>query len=178
MAFRSGEDVHRRTAADIFGVAGEQVTSEQRRYAKTINFGLIYGMSAFGLASQFGIERSAAQQYMERYFTRYPGVEAYMDQTRQSAREQGYVETVFGRRLYMVEIRASNDPRRQGAERAAINAPMQGTAADLIKLAMIAVHRWLQERRLATKLILQVHDELVFEVPENELDVRNRRCPG
>jgi DNA polymerase I len=177
MAFRSGEDVHRRTAAEIFGVAGEQVTSEQRRYAKTINFGLIYGMSAFGLASQLGIERSAAQQYMERYFARYPGVKAYMDRTRQSARDLGYVETVFGRRLYMVDIRASG-PRRQGAERAAINAPMQGTAADLIKLAMIAVQRWLQERQLDTKLILQVHDELVFEVPEGELGVLRQELPG
>ena len=177
MAFRSGEDVHRRTAAEIFGVPGEQVTSEQRRYAKTINFGLIYGMSAFGLASQLGIERSAAQQYMERYFARYPGVKAYMDRTRQSARELGYVETVFGRRLYMVDIRASG-PRRQGAERAAINAPMQGTAADLIKLAMIAVQRWLQERQLDTKLILQVHDELVFEVPEGELGVLRQELPG
>jgi len=177
MAFRSGEDVHRRTAAEIFGVPGEQVTSEQRRYAKTINFGLIYGMSAFGLASQLGIERSAAQQYMERYFARYPGVKAYMDRTRQSARELGYVETVFGRRLYMVDIRA-NGPRRQGAERAAINAPMQGTAADLIKLAMIAVQGWLQERQLDTKLILQVHDELVFEVPEGELGVLRQELPG
>ena len=178
MAFRSGEDVHRRTAAEIFSVPGEQVTSEQRRYAKTINFGLIYGMSAFGLASQLGIERSAAQQYMERYFARYPGVKAYMDRTRQSARELGYVETVFGRRLYMVDIRAPNGPRRQGAERAAINAPMQGTAADLIKLAMIAVHRWLQERQLDTKLILQVHDELVFEVPESELGLVHQELPG
>jgi DNA polymerase-1 len=177
-AFRSGEDVHRRTAAEIFGVPGEQVTSEQRRYAKTINFGLIYGMSAFGLASQLGIERGAAQQYMDRYFARYPGVKAYMDRTRHGAREQGYVETVFGRRLYMVDIRASNGQRRQGAERAAINAPMQGTAADLIKLAMIAVHRWLQERQLETKLILQVHDELVFEVPERELGVLRQELPG
>jgi DNA polymerase-1 len=135
-------------------------------------------MSAFGLASQLGIERGAAQQYMERYFARYPGVKAYMDQTRQTAREQGYIETVFGRRLYMADIRASNNQRRQGAERAAINAPMQGTAADLIKLAMIAVHRWLQEQRLQTKLILQVHDELVFEVPERELEVLKRELPG
>jgi DNA polymerase-1 len=178
MAFRSGEDVHRRTAAEIFGVPEEQVSSEQRRYAKTINFGLIYGMSAFGLASQLGIERSAAQQYMERYFARYPGVKAYMDRTRQSAREMGYVETVFGRRLYMVDIRSPNGPRRQGAERAAINAPMQGTAADLIKLAMISVHHWLQERQLDTKLILQVHDELVFEVPESELGVLREELPG
>jgi DNA polymerase-1 len=169
-AFHSGEDVHRRTAAEVFGVAPEQVTGEQRRYAKTINFGLIYGMSAFGLASQLGIERGAAQQYMERYFARYPGVKAYMDQTRATARERGYVETVFGRRLYMPDIRAANNQRRAGAERAAINAPMQGTAADLIKLAMIAVHRWLLEEKLRTRLILQVHDELVLEAPDAELE--------
>ena len=169
-AFRSGEDVHRRTAAEIFGLEPDAVTSEQRRYAKTINFGLIYGMSAFGLASQLGIERSAAQQYMERYFARYPGVKAYMDATRQSARARGYVETVFGRRLYMPDINASNNQRRMGAERAAINAPMQGTAADLIKLAMLAVHAWLQSEKLGTRLIMQVHDELVLEVPESELE--------
>jgi len=169
-AFKSGEDVHRRTAAEIFGQEGSAVSSEQRRYAKTINFGLIYGMSAFGLASQLGIERSAAQQYMDRYFTRYPGVKAYMDQTRQSAREKGYVETVFGRRLYMPDIRAANNQRRMGAERAAINAPMQGTAADLIKLAMIAVHDWLAQQRLQSRLILQVHDELVLEVADAELE--------
>jgi DNA polymerase-1 len=176
-AFKSGEDVHRRTAAEIFGVEPGAVSSEQRRYAKTINFGLIYGMSAFGLASQLGIERSAAQQYMDRYFTRYPGVKAYMDQTRQSAREQGYVETVFGRRLYMPDIRAANNQRRMGAERAAINAPMQGTAADLIKLAMIAVHGWLAQQRLRSRLILQVHDELVLEVPDAELDTVKPALP-
>ncbi|MCW5620868.1 MAG: DNA polymerase I [Burkholderiales bacterium] len=177
-AFRSGEDVHRRTAAEIFGTPGEEVTSEQRRYAKTINFGLIYGMSAFGLASQLGIERAAAQQYMERYFARYPGVKAYMDATRQSARERGYVETVFGRRLYMPDINASNNQRRMGAERAAINAPMQGTAADLIKLAMLAVQRWLRAEGLAARLILQVHDELVLEVPDAELEVVRERLPA
>jgi DNA polymerase-1 len=176
-AFRSGEDVHRRTASEVFGVPGDQVTSEQRRYAKTINFGLIYGMSAFGLSQQLGIERSAAQQYMDRYFMRYPGVKAYMDSTRNTAREQGYVETVFGRRLYMTEIRASNSQRRNAAERAAINAPMQGTAADLIKLAMIAVHRWLGEQGLASRLILQVHDELVLEVPAGELELIQRELP-
>ena len=176
-AFRSGEDVHRRTAAEVFGVEAEAVTSEQRRYAKTINFGLIYGMSAFGLASQLGIERSAAQQYMERYFARYPGVKAYMDATRQSARERGYVETVFGRRLYMPEINSSNNQRRMGAERAAINAPMQGTAADLIKLAMLAVHGWLQADKLQTRLILQVHDELVLEAPDGELEMVRARVP-
>jgi DNA polymerase-1 len=153
------------------------VSSEQRRYAKTINFGLIYGMSAFGLAAQLGIERSAAQQYMDRYFTRYPGVKAYMDQTRQSAREKGYVETVFGRRLYMPDIRAANNQRRMGAERAAINAPMQGTAADLIKLAMIAVHDWLAQQRLQSRLILQVHDELVLEVPDAELETVSAALP-
>ncbi len=176
-AFRSGEDVHRRTAAEIFGIPGSEVGAEQRRYAKTINFGLIYGMSAFGLASQLGIERGAAQQYMDRYFMRYPGVKAYMDQTRKRAREQGYVETVFGRRLYMIDIRASNNQRRQGAERAAINAPMQGTAADLIKLAMIQVHRWLREQQLASRLVLQVHDELVFEVPDAEVELLERELP-
>jgi len=176
-AFRSGEDVHRRTAAEIFGLDAEAVSSEQRRYAKTINFGLIYGMSAFGLATQLGIERSAAQQYMERYFARYPGVKAYMDATRQSARERGYVETVFGRRLYMPEINAANGQRRMGAERAAINAPMQGTAADLIKLAMLAVHGWLQADKLGTRMILQVHDELVLEVPDRELESVRARVP-
>ncbi len=140
-AFSSGEDVHRRTASEIFSLTPEQVTSEQRRYAKVINFGLIYGMSAFGLASQLGVERAAAQQYMERYFARYPGVAQYMQRTREFARANGYVETVFGRRLFMIDINASNGQRRQAAERAAINAPMQGTAADLIKLAMIAVQR-------------------------------------
>jgi DNA polymerase-1 len=176
-AFRSGEDVHRRTAAEIFGIPGDQVTSEQRRYAKTINFGLMYGMSAFGLAAQLGIERSAAQQYMERYFIRYPTVKDYMDRTRQLARETGYVETLFGRRLHMMDIRASNNVRRQAAERAAINAPMQGTAADLIKLAMIEVHRWLHSQRLAAKLVLQVHDELVLEVPDAELELLRRELP-
>jgi DNA polymerase-1 len=176
-AFRSGEDVHRRTAAEIFGIPGSEVAAEQRRYAKTINFGLIYGMSAFGLASQLGIERSAAQQYMDRYFMRYPGVKAYMDQTRKSARDKGYVETVFGRRLYMIDIRASNNQRRQAAERAAINAPMQGTAADLIKLAMIQVHRWLREQRLTSRLVLQVHDELVFEAPDAEIELLKGELP-
>jgi DNA polymerase-1 len=177
-AFHSGEDVHRRTASEIFAVPPEQVSSEQRRYAKTINFGLIYGMSAFGLASQLGIERGAAQQYMERYFARYPGVKAYMDQTRARAREKGYVETVFGRRLYMLDIRASNNQRRAAAERAAINAPMQGTAADLIKLAMIAVHRWLRQEALQTRLILQVHDELVLEARHDEVERVKAALPG
>jgi len=174
-AFAAGEDIHRATAAEIFGISLDAVESEQRRYAKVINFGLIYGMSAFGLARQLGIERAAAQQYMDRYFTRYPGVAEYMKNTREQARERGYVETVFGRRLWLPEIRGGNGPRRQGAERAAINAPMQGTAADLIKLAMIAVQGWLERDRLETRLIMQVHDELVLEVPDAELDVVKQR---
>jgi DNA polymerase-1 len=176
-AFSSGEDVHRHTASDIFATAPDAVTSEQRRYAKVINFGLIYGMSAFGLATQLGIERAAAQQYMERYFSRYPGVAEYMHSTRELARSRGYVETVFGRRLYLMDIRASNHARRQAAERAAINAPMQGTAADLIKLAMIAVQRWIEQERLRSRLIMQVHDELVFEVPNAEWEQVKTRVP-
>jgi DNA polymerase-1 len=168
-AFSRGEDVHRHTAAEVFDTPAQEVSAEQRRYAKVINFGLIYGMSAFGLAQNLGIERSAAQSYMEKYFARYPGVAAYMDRTRQEAREQGFVETVFGRRLFLPDISSSNQARRQGAERQAINAPMQGTAADLIKMAMIAVHDWIRKEKLRTKLVMQVHDELVFEVPEDEL---------
>ncbi|MGA0023793.1 MAG: DNA polymerase I [Burkholderiales bacterium] len=169
-AFAAGEDVHRATAAEIFGVDAKSVDSEQRRYAKVINFGLIYGMSAFGLARQLNLERAAAQQYMDRYFQRYPGVAEYMRVTREQASERGYVETVFGRRLWLPEIRSSNGNRRQAAERAAINAPMQGTAADLIKLAMIAVQKWLVDEKLQSKLIMQVHDELVLEVPDGELE--------
>jgi len=165
-AFASGADIHRATAAEVFGFAPEQVTDEQRRSAKAINFGLIYGMSAFGLAQQLKIERSAAQQYIDLYFTRYPGVKAFMDRTRAQAHEDGYVETVFQRRLYLPEINASNANRRQYAERTAINAPMQGTAADLIKRAMIAVDQWLVTERPPVRLIMQVHDELVFEVRE------------
>ncbi len=176
-AFAAGEDIHRATAAEIFGATPAEVSSEQRRYAKVINFGLIYGMSAFGLAKQLGIENNAAKLYMERYFARYPGVDTYMKDTREMARNQGYVETVFGRRLWLPEIRSTNQARRQGAERAAINAPMQGTAADLIKLAMIAVNDWLVNEKLATKLIMQVHDELVLEVPENELETVKLRLP-
>ena len=176
-AFAAGEDVHRHTASEIFGVESASISSEQRRYAKVINFGLIYGMSAFGLASQLGIERSAAQQYMERYFLRYPGVKEYMERTRESARRLGYVETVFGRRLYLNDISASNAARRQGSERAAINAPMQGTAADLIKLAMIAVQRWISESRMTSRLIMQVHDELVLEVPDSEIDSVKHELP-
>ena len=177
-AFAGSEDIHRATAAEIFGLASGEVGAEQRRYAKVINFGLIYGMSAFGLARQLGIERSAAQQYMDRYFTRYPGVAEYMRRTREMARERGYVETVFGRRLWLPDIRSGAPARRQGAERAAINAPMQGTAADLIKMAMIAVDRWLTTARLASTLIMQVHDELVLEVPDAELDVVRGTLPG
>ncbi len=169
-AFSRGEDVHRHTASEVFDTPADQVTSEQRRYAKVINFGLIYGMSAFGLAGNLGIERTAAQSYMDKYFARYPGVAAYMDRTRHQARESGYVETVFGRRLWLPDITSSNVARRQGAERQAINAPMQGTAADLIKLAMIAVQGWIESEKLATKMVMQVHDELVLEVPETELD--------
>ena len=168
-AFADGEDIHRATAAEIFMVAPAEVDSEQRRYAKVINFGLIYGMSSFGLAKQLGIERGAAQAYIDRYFARYPGVADYMQRTREQARQQGFVETVFGRRLWLPEINAANGMKRQGAERAAINAPMQGTAADLIKLAMIAVQAWLEQEDLQSKLIMQVHDELVLEVPEHEL---------
>jgi DNA polymerase-1 len=153
------------------------VTSEQRRYAKVINFGLIYGMSAFGLASNLGIERSAAQMYIDKYFSRYPGVAQYMADTRAQAKARGYVETVFGRRLWLAEINSPNGPRRQAAERAAINAPMQGTAADLIKLSMIAVQDWLEAERMQTKMVMQVHDELVLEVPEAELPYIQQKLP-
>jgi DNA polymerase I len=168
-AFAHGHDVHRATAAEVFGVALDKVSADERRTAKVINFGLIYGMSAFGLAQNLGIERTTAQAYIDSYFSRYPGVKRYMDETKGKARADGYVETVFGRRLWLPEIRSANPQRRQGAERAAINAPMQGTAADLIKLAMIAVQAWLEREKLATKLIMQVHDELVLEVPAAEL---------
>jgi len=168
-AFAAGEDIHRATAAEVFNVALDAVSSEQRRYAKVINFGLIYGMSAYGLASQLNIENSAAKQYIDLYFARYPGVKHYMDSTREQAKAQGFVETWFGRRLWLPEINGANGMRRQAAERAAINAPMQGTAADLIKLAMIAVQDWLEKEKLQTKLIMQVHDELVLEVPQGEL---------
>lgn len=167
-AFAHGEDIHRATAAEVFGVMPLEVADEQRRAAKAINFGLIYGMSAFGLAKQLGVERGAAQTYIDRYFDRYPGVARYMEETRQSAHQHGYVETVFGRRLWLPDLKAGQQGRRQGAERAAINAPMQGTAADLIKMAMIAVQGWLQQQGLATKLIMQVHDELVLDVPQTE----------
>ncbi|MDQ8022906.1 MAG: DNA polymerase I [Moraxellaceae bacterium] len=169
-AFAAGEDVHRATAAEVFGVEPAEVSSDQRRYAKTINFGLIYGMSAHGLAKALEIERGAAQGWIDRYFARYPGVAAYMEETRRSARDKGYVETVFGRRLWLPEIKSSNVGRRQGAERAAINAPMQGTAADLVKMAMRKVYDWIGQEKLASRLLLQVHDELILEVPDTELD--------
>ena len=167
-AFAQGEDIHRATAAEVFGIMPLEVSDDQRRAAKAINFGLIYGMSAFGLAKQLGIERSAAQTYIDRYFDRYPGVARYMEETRQHAHQNGYVETVFGRRLWLPDLKAGQQGRRQGAERAAINAPMQGTAADLIKLAMIAVQNWLTQEKLETRLIMQVHDELVLQVPDHE----------
>ncbi|MBE7422984.1 MAG: DNA polymerase I [Zoogloeaceae bacterium] len=176
-AFAAGEDIHRATAAEVFGAAPAEVTSEQRRYAKVINFGLIYGMSAFGLARQLGLERQAAASYIDRYFARYPGVANYMESTRLQARDKGYVETVFGRRLWLPEIKSAAPARRQAAERAAINAPMQGTAADLVKLAMIAVQRWLDEAKMRTLLVLQVHDELVLEVPDAELDAVRHELP-
>ncbi len=169
-AFADGEDIHRATAAEVFGLAREQVTADQRRSAKAINFGLIYGMSAFGLAKQLGIDRDAAQDYVDRYFARYPGVKAYMDATRAQAHDRGYVETVFGRRLYLPEINVRNQQRRNAAERTAINAPMQGTAADIIKLAMIRADAWLRESGVRARMIMQVHDELVFEVAESDVD--------
>jgi DNA polymerase-1 len=169
-AFAEGLDVHRATASEVFTVPLDEVSAEQRRYAKTINFGLIYGMGAFGLASALGIEQKAARDYIERYFERFAGVKRYMADTKLSAAELGYVETLFGRRIYLPEIKGGNGPRRAGAERQAINAPMQGTAADLIKLAMIAVQDALDREHKATRIVMQVHDELVFEVPKAELD--------
>ncbi|PPD26368.1 MAG: DNA polymerase I, partial [Methylomonas sp.] len=169
-AFSQGEDIHRATAAEVFGVEPELVTADLRRSAKAINFGLIYGMSSFGLAQQLGLSRQQAQSYIDLYFTRYPGVKRYMDNIRAQAREQGYVETLFGRRLYLPDIQSRNAAMRQYAERTAINAPMQGTAADIIKRAMIATDQWLQRESGGTLMIMQVHDELVFEVPEALLD--------
>jgi DNA polymerase-1 len=169
-AFAEGMDVHRATASEVFGIAPGEVTSEQRRYAKTINFGLIYGMGAFGLASSLGIERSAAVTYIERYFQRFAGVKRYMDDTKVSAHTKGYVETLFGRRVYLPEINGGNGPRKSGAERQAINAPMQGTAADLIKLAMVAAQETIDAQGRASRIVMQVHDELVFEVPQAEVD--------
>lgn len=176
-AFHKGLDIHRATASEVFGVALDKVSPDQRRTAKVINFGLIYGMSAFGLAQNLGIEPQAARNYIDRYFTRYPGVKAYMEKTRTLAHEQGFVQTAFGRRLWLPDIQSSRAPVRAAAERAAINAPMQGTAADLIKKAMIAVQAWIEEQGLKTKLVLQVHDELVLEVPEMELSQVKEALP-
>jgi DNA polymerase-1 len=169
-AFRDGLDVHRATAAEVFGASLEEVTTEQRRKAKAINFGLIYGMSAFGLARQLQLGRHEAQEYIDLYFERYPGVQAYMDDTRALAHEQGYVETLFGRRLYLPEINARNKMRVQAAERTAINAPMQGTAADIIKRAMLRVDDWLTRTNADAQMIMQVHDELVLEVAQDQLE--------
>ena len=169
-AFAQGLDIHKATAAEVFGVTLEEVTSDQRRSAKAINFGLIYGMSSFGLAKQLGISRKSAQEYIDLYFDRYPGVLHYMDRTKESAKEKGYVETLFGRRLYLPEINARNGMRRQAAERTAINAPMQGTAADIIKKAMANVDQWLSESELDARMIMQVHDELILEVSEEQLE--------
>jgi len=176
-AFSEDRDIHQATAAEVFATPLAEVTSNQRRSAKVINFGLIYGMSAFGLARQLGIERRQAQQYVELYFQRYPGVRRYMEETRRAAHERGYVETVFGRRLYLNEIASRNAALRQGAERQAINAPMQGTAADIIKKAMIDVDRWLTDARFDARLIMQVHDELVFEVRNEVVDELVARVP-
>ncbi len=169
-AFAKGEDIHRATAAEVFGLSLDKVEAEQRRAAKAINFGLIYGMSAFGLAKQLGITRTEAQQYVSLYFERYPGVKKYMDNIREQAREQGYVETLFGRRLYLPDINNKNVQRRQYAERTAINAPMQGTAADIIKRAMIKIDDYLCDKQAECKMIMQVHDELVFEVKNKAIE--------
>jgi DNA polymerase-1 len=176
-AFAEGLDVHKATASEVFNVPVSEVTSEQRRYAKVINFGLIYGMGAFGLANNLGIEQKAARDYIERYFARFAGVRRYMDETKAFAKAKGYVETAFGRRLWLPEINSGNGPRRSGAERQAINAPMQGTAADLIKLAMIAVQQALDDEQRATRMVMQVHDELVLEVPQAELDWAREAIP-
>ena len=177
-AFREGRDIHRATAAEIFGISELEVTPRQRRPAKVINFGLIYGMSAFGLARQLGVDRATAQEYIDRYFARYPGVRSFMDGIRERARKQGYVETLFGRRLHLPEIRSRNAARRQYAERTAVNAPMQGTAADLIKIAMVRIDRWIREEGRGVRMIMQVHDELVFEVPEERLEETARVVRG
>ena len=176
-AFEQGQDIHRATAAEVFGLKPEAVSDERRRAAKAINFGLIYGMSAFGLAKQLGIDRGDAQEYVDLYFARYPGVKRFMDNTRLQAREQGYVETVFGRRLYLPDIKAANPQLRQYAERTAINAPMQGTAADIIKRAMISVHAWLKESGTAARMVMQVHDELVFEVEKPSIKAVQQEVP-
>jgi DNA polymerase-1 len=174
-AFAGGQDIHRATAAEVFGLAPEEVSNEERRSAKAINFGLIYGMSAFGLAKQLGIERGAAQSYVDLYFERYPGVKAFMDRIREEAHDKGYVETLFGRRLYLPEINSRNGQRRAAAERTAINAPMQGTAADIIKRAMLTLDEWIQNDKPPVRMIMQVHDELVFEVREDQLDAASEQ---
>ncbi|MCG8041414.1 MAG: DNA polymerase, partial [Candidatus Thiodiazotropha endolucinida] len=173
-AFSEGKDIHTATAAEVFGTDLEAVSSDQRRSAKAINFGLIYGMSAFGLARQLGIERKAAQEYVDLYFDRYPGVAEFMDRIREQAHQQGYVETLFGRRLYLPDINARNHQRRTAAERTAINAPMQGTAADIIKRAMLAVDEWIEGEKPPVRMLMQVHDELVFEVEPGYLDEAKR----
>ena len=173
-AFKNNEDVHIITASEIFNCKIQSVTTEQRRYAKVINFGLIYGMGIYGLAKNLNIERAAAQNYIERYFTKYPYVRQYMEHTKEEARRNGYVETFFGRKLWVPDINGSNGMRRAAAERAAINGPMQGTAADLIKMAMVGVSEWIaNEDDLKGKMIMQVHDELVFEVPDKEIEIFN-----
>jgi DNA polymerase-1 len=177
-AFAAGEDIHRATAAEIFGLTPQTVDNEQRRYAKVINFGLIYGMSAFGLARNLGIDNTAAKNYIQRYFERYPGVKTYMESTRELAKRQGYVETVFGRRLQLAGIKNAKGAQLAGLERAAINAPMQGTAADLIKLSMVKVQQVLDAQNKSTKMIMQVHDELVFEVPEAEVEWVRTEIPA
>jgi DNA polymerase-1 len=174
-AFSAGEDIHKHTASEIFNVNLNEVTTEQRRSAKAINFGLIYGMSAHGLSKQLGIERHQAAEYMTSYFERYPNVKLYMETTREQAKLDGYVETLFGRRLYLPEINSSNGMRRQYAERTAINAPMQGTAADIIKRAMISIHQWLLTETTAIKMVMQVHDELVFEIPKDKVDYAKQK---
>ena len=177
-AFHEGIDVHRATAAEVFGLAPDEVSADQRRYAKVINFGLIYGMSAFGLARALDIDNTAARNYIDRYFQRFEGVKRYMEETRALAKSRGYVETVFGRRLYLPEINSPNGPRRAGAERAAINAPMQGTAADLIKMSMNHIQKALDAQQRRTCMIMQVHDELVFEVPLDEVDWIQQTVPA
>ncbi len=176
-AFQEGIDVHRATAAEVFGVDAAQVSSEQRRYAKVINFGLIYGMSAFGLAKALAIDNTAAKNYITRYFERFAGVKRYMDDTREQAKVQGFVETVFGRRLVLPDIQNAKGAKLSALERQAVNAPMQGTAADLIKLSMVAVQKALDEQQRGTKMVMQVHDELVFEVPEAEVDWLKAEIP-
>jgi DNA polymerase-1 len=177
-AFKNNKDVHTITASEIFNTSIEKITSEQRRYAKIINFGLIYGMGAFGLAKTLDITRSDAQNYIQEYFNKYPTVLQYMEESKQFAREHGYVETFFGRRLWLPEINSSNGLRKAGAERAAINAPMQGTAADLIKLAMIQVQQWIDDNSdIKGQVIMQVHDELVFEVPNSEVERFTKKIP-